>query len=231
MALSRKKTSSIRALTRSRLPIPPLRMRSAAFSPSTGPMTGSVGRGKARTRPLGLAATGSSTPIDGTRAFLTGLPSWCVLIALTDETGPVLSVIDQPFTGERFFGTRGSAGLTAHLERNGARSALTTRRTARLSTALGETTDAFLFEGAEWGGVSGRARQGAALPATGWMPMDTPWWRQAGSISSWNRGFTPGMWPRSYRSWKGAGGIVTNWGGRAGPWRRAGARQRPPRPA
>ena len=55
-------------------------------------------------------------PIDGTRAFLTGLPSWCVLIALTDETGPVLSVIDQPFTGERFFfGTRGSAGLTAHL--------------------------------------------------------------------------------------------------------------------
>ena len=28
-------------------------------------------------------------PIDGTRAFLAGLPSWCVLIALADETGPV----------------------------------------------------------------------------------------------------------------------------------------------
>ncbi|HCY54375.1 MAG TPA: histidinol-phosphatase, partial [Oceanicaulis sp.] len=27
-------------------------------------------------------------PIDGTRAFLAGLPSWCVLIALAEEAGP-----------------------------------------------------------------------------------------------------------------------------------------------
>ena len=44
-------------------------------------------------------------PIDGTRAFIAGLPTWTVLIALCESTGPVLSVIDQPFTGERFSGS------------------------------------------------------------------------------------------------------------------------------
>lgn len=41
-------------------------------------------------------------PIDGTRAFLTGIPLWGTLIALNDGSGPVLGVMDQPFTGERF---------------------------------------------------------------------------------------------------------------------------------
>lgn len=44
-------------------------------------------------------------PIDGTRAFLAGAPTWGVLIALSDASGPLLGVIDQPWTGERFVGT------------------------------------------------------------------------------------------------------------------------------
>lgn len=50
-------------------------------------------------------------PIDGTRAFLCGTPTWGVLIALSDEKGPLLGIIDQPYTGERFCGGFGEAWL------------------------------------------------------------------------------------------------------------------------
>ncbi len=45
-------------------------------------------------------------PVDGTRAFLAGAPTWGVLIAVADDTGPLLGVIDQPFVRERFVGDR-----------------------------------------------------------------------------------------------------------------------------
>jgi len=48
-------------------------------------------------------------PVDGTRAFLSGTPTWGVLIAVGDEAGPKLGVIDQPFIGERFVGGFGAA--------------------------------------------------------------------------------------------------------------------------
>jgi histidinol phosphatase-like enzyme (inositol monophosphatase family) len=50
-------------------------------------------------------------PIDGTRAFLCGAPTWGVLIALSRADGPVFGVIDQPYTGERFRGGLGRAEL------------------------------------------------------------------------------------------------------------------------
>lgn len=48
-------------------------------------------------------------PIDGTRAFLAGAPTWGVLVALADAGGPFLGVIDQPHVGERFRGGLGRA--------------------------------------------------------------------------------------------------------------------------
>jgi histidinol phosphatase-like enzyme (inositol monophosphatase family) len=48
-------------------------------------------------------------PIDGTRAFITGRPSFGILIALLDGDTPVLGVIDQPVTGERWIGAAGRA--------------------------------------------------------------------------------------------------------------------------
>ncbi|MFV0512168.1 MAG: inositol monophosphatase family protein [Jhaorihella sp.] len=75
-------------------------------------------------------------PIDGTRAFLSGAPTWGVLIALSDgtvgENGPLLGVIDQPYTGERFVGARGVAALSGPF----GTSALATRATARLADAI-----------------------------------------------------------------------------------------------
>ena len=48
-------------------------------------------------------------PIDGTRGFMSGTPTWGVLIALCDESGPVFGIIDQPHIGERFEGGLGRA--------------------------------------------------------------------------------------------------------------------------
>ena len=46
-------------------------------------------------------------PIDGTRAFICGRPTFGTLIALLDDGVPVLGVIDQPIAGERWLGVSG----------------------------------------------------------------------------------------------------------------------------
>ncbi len=51
-------------------------------------------------------------PIDGTRGFVAGTPTWGVLIAVGPENGPVLGIIDQPYIGERFTGAHGVATLS-----------------------------------------------------------------------------------------------------------------------
>ncbi|SFP05810.1 inositol monophosphatase family protein [Tranquillimonas alkanivorans] len=48
-------------------------------------------------------------PIDGTRAYLSGTPTWGVLIAVGDDSGPIYGIVDQPFIGERFAGGLGQA--------------------------------------------------------------------------------------------------------------------------
>lgn len=56
-------------------------------------------------------------PVDGTRAFILGLPLWGTLIGLQFEGQPILGLMDQPFMGERFWNDeraswyRGPAGL------------------------------------------------------------------------------------------------------------------------
>lgn len=46
-------------------------------------------------------------PIDGTRAFVTGRPIFGTLIGLLHQGRPVLGLIDQPATGERWIGAQG----------------------------------------------------------------------------------------------------------------------------
>jgi myo-inositol-1(or 4)-monophosphatase len=50
-------------------------------------------------------------PIDGTRAFITGRPVFGTLIALLDGDTPILGVIDQCVTGERWIGAAGRATM------------------------------------------------------------------------------------------------------------------------
>jgi myo-inositol-1(or 4)-monophosphatase len=47
-------------------------------------------------------------PLDGTRAFITGRPTFGTLIALLHNGVPVLGIIDQPVTGERWIGVAGA---------------------------------------------------------------------------------------------------------------------------
>jgi myo-inositol-1(or 4)-monophosphatase len=48
-------------------------------------------------------------PIDGTRAFVTGRPLFGTLIGLLHRGRPVLGLMDQPVTGERWIGLAGEA--------------------------------------------------------------------------------------------------------------------------
>jgi histidinol-phosphatase len=46
-------------------------------------------------------------PIDGTRAFLRGIPTWSILVGLEAEGVPVVGVAFQPSAGDLFVGVRG----------------------------------------------------------------------------------------------------------------------------
>lgn len=50
-------------------------------------------------------------PIDGTRVFMSGLPTWGTLIGAMQDNVPVVGVMDQPYTGERFIGGPSGAWL------------------------------------------------------------------------------------------------------------------------
>lgn len=84
-------------------------------------------------------------PIDGTRAFIAGLPLWGVLIGLYYDGKPLIGVMDQPYLDERYRGWNTGANATAR----GATRTLKTRACAGLSEAILSTTDNTLFSGAE----------------------------------------------------------------------------------
>ncbi|MEQ8557750.1 MAG: inositol monophosphatase family protein [Henriciella sp.] len=87
-------------------------------------------------------------PIDGTRAFLAGLPVWTTLIALVDPEGnPVLGMIDQPVLGERYVGS--PAGT--FLETKDSRTQLHASDCDDLRNAIIATTDPFIMTPAEQG--------------------------------------------------------------------------------
>ncbi|MFK7744563.1 MAG: inositol monophosphatase family protein [Roseobacter sp.] len=75
-------------------------------------------------------------PIDGTRAFVSGTPTWGVLIAVSDDTGPVYGMIDQPYIGERFSGF----GTNAKMVGPQGPKTLATRKTRTLDQAISFTT-------------------------------------------------------------------------------------------
>ena len=84
-------------------------------------------------------------PIDGTRAFICGLPVWGTLIGLTRNGSPVLGVMHQPYTGELFMGDCGKAEI---ISQRGKR-ALHVREVQTLAEARLMTTDPRLFKGRE----------------------------------------------------------------------------------
>ncbi len=51
-------------------------------------------------------------PVDGTRSFICGAPTWTTLIALEVEFEPTIGIIDQPYIGERWCGTSDATTVT-----------------------------------------------------------------------------------------------------------------------
>lgn len=141
----------------------------------------------------------SLDPIDGTRAFICGLPSWTTLIALLDEGAPVIGLIDAPALGERYLGYAGAAGLQA--------SDCRTVSEARIST-----TDPHLFAGAEAEGFA-RLRRTARVTRYG---LDAYAYARlaAGSIDLVAES---GLQPHDYTALipvvRAAGGVIGNWRG------------------
>lgn len=149
-------------------------------------------------------------PIDGTRAFIAGLPVWGTLIALTERGRPILGVLDQPVLGERFVGFGGRAVMR---QRGGAERALHVRPTEELSRAVLCSTTPDMFDARErprFQEVAARARlvrYGTDCYAYGMLAA----------------GFVDLVVEASLKPFdilahipiiEGAGGIVTDWDGR-----------------
>jgi histidinol phosphatase-like enzyme (inositol monophosphatase family) len=148
-------------------------------------------------------------PIDGTRAFISGLPLWTTLIGLRHQGRPVLGSIGQPYIGEVFIGHAGGSRLLSR----GQSTPIKVRECANLTDAVIATTDAdACFDGAEraaWLQVRAAAKLARlgcdayayAMVAMGKMDMVI----EAG-LKSWDiEAAIPLI--------EGAGGIVTDWRG------------------
>lgn len=139
----------------------------------------------------------SLDPIDGTRSFVCGLPSWTTLIALLEDGRPVLGIIDAPALDERYAGP----GLDC-----------TTSGCTSLAEARLSTTDPYLFSGAEaeaWDRVRRRARTTRyGLDAYGYARV------ASGSL---DLVIEAGLKPHDYNALipvvRAAGGMIGDWEG------------------
>lgn len=85
-------------------------------------------------------------PIDGTRAFISGIPLWGTLIGLTQSGRSVAGMMSQPFTRERFFGDYSGA----YRQHDGNVTPLRTRSCEKLDEAVLFTTSPTLFDSSEY---------------------------------------------------------------------------------
>jgi inositol-phosphate phosphatase / L-galactose 1-phosphate phosphatase / histidinol-phosphatase len=146
-------------------------------------------------------------PIDGTKSFISGMPTFGTLIALLDGATPVLGVVDHPALRERWVGR---AGMSTRC--NGV--VCRTSACTRLSDAMLYATTPDMFQGAartRFNAVSGQARQrrfggdcyAYALLASGYIDVV----------------IEAQLQPYDYMALvpviEGAGGIITDWRGGA----------------
>lgn len=147
-------------------------------------------------------------PVDGTRAFVAGLPLWTTLIALRRRGRPVVGLIAQPYLGEVFVGSANGSRLL----RKGEETSLAVRACPDLAQAVIATTDPYLFTPAElagWRDVRAAARLARfgcdayafAMVALGRIDLVI----EAG-LKAWDvEAAIPLI--------EGAGGVVTDWRG------------------
>ena len=149
-------------------------------------------------------------PIDGTRAFITGRPLFTTLIGLLDGGVPILGVIDQPVTGERWIAAPGRP--TTFRSRFGGRAG------CRTCPALGQAelscTSPLMFAPAElppWqrlAAAAGRVSFGGDAYAYGLLALGQIDLIAEADLKLWD-------WAALVPVVEGAGGRMTDWAGRA----------------
>jgi histidinol phosphatase-like enzyme (inositol monophosphatase family) len=149
-------------------------------------------------------------PIDGTRAFIAGLPLWTTLIGLRQAGKPVVGAISQPYVGELFLGGPSGAVMMAR----GGTTPIRTRSIESLNDAIIATTDPDIFTGAELGAWT-QVRAAARLARLG---CDAYAYAMlaAGRIDLVaESALKPWDWTALVPVIEAAGGEVTNWRGEA----------------
>jgi myo-inositol-1(or 4)-monophosphatase len=147
-------------------------------------------------------------PIDGTRAFITGRPLFGTLIGLLDGDRPILGVIDQPITGERWIGVTGHP--TTYRSAFGGR--IGTRICPRLGDAELSCTSPEMFtpgQAARWERLSattGRRTFGGDCYAYGLLALGQLDIIAEADLKIWD-------WAALLPVITGAGGMMTNWDG------------------
>jgi histidinol phosphatase-like enzyme (inositol monophosphatase family) len=148
-------------------------------------------------------------PIDGTRGYLSGTPTWGVLISVRDEAGPIYGIIDQPYIGERFEGGLGRARVVGPM----GEAALATRAPRALAESIVFSTFPEVGtpdEGAAFRRVASKARlvrygidcYAYALIAAGQIDLVIEAGLQAYDVQA------------PIAVIEAAGGVVTDWQGR-----------------
>jgi histidinol phosphatase-like enzyme (inositol monophosphatase family) len=147
-------------------------------------------------------------PVDGTRAFVAGLPSWTTLIGLEQGGKAILGIIDQGWLDERYIGVCDEAWMDCR----GARTQLKTRNCQSLTQAILSTTDPFILTAPERGAFEhlratarltryGLDAYGYARLAAGTIDMVTETGLKSHDVAA----LIPVI--------EGAGGVVTDWRG------------------
>ncbi|WP_374446255.1 histidinol-phosphatase [Stella sp.] len=145
-------------------------------------------------------------PIDGTKAFISGVPVFGTLIALLQGGRPVLGVIDQPISGERWLGAEGH-GTTL----NGR--PVRARACDRLDRATLFATSPDMFKGAEVDAFE-RLRRSVKLMRWGTDCYATAMVASGHADLVVESSLQPYDFCALVPVIEGAGGIATDWDGR-----------------
>lgn len=147
-------------------------------------------------------------PIDGTKAFITGRPIFGTLIALLRDGAPVLGIIDQPITGERWIGVAG-----APTRFRGAHGQAGTRPCPALDRAELSCTSPGVFgrgDQAKWDRLAprvGRVTWGGDCYSYGLLALGCVDIVVDSTMKLWD-------WAALVPVVEGAGGRMTDWAGR-----------------
>lgn len=148
-------------------------------------------------------------PVDGTRAFITGRPVFGTLIALMDEDEPVMGLIDQPITGERWIGVVGQpTRFNAKIKGKVGTRKCTDLASAEMSCTAPDMVP--MEPGSGWNRLAGSVRRvswGGDCYAYGLMALGQIDVIAEGDLKIWD-------WAAVKPVVEGAGGLLVDWEGR-----------------